>query len=126
MTCPHCGNEHPDGTAFCPETGQSIPAAAPPRAAAPRAPAPLAAAPHVEPKGIGALLQQAFDLYTKQFVPLVITCGIVLIPIALVASALQFALLPGAVPTSRIQRIGERSQARSRELRDLSEKARNG
>ena len=24
MTCPHCGNIHPDGTAFCPETGQPI------------------------------------------------------------------------------------------------------
>lgn len=24
MKCPHCGQEHPDNTKFCPETGQRI------------------------------------------------------------------------------------------------------
>lgn len=44
--CPHCGRQHAEGSAFCPETGRKIVPAAPPFAAPAQAPPVAYAQPH--------------------------------------------------------------------------------
>src|SRR6267142_3714561 len=119
MNCPHCGNRHAPGTLFCPETGKPIPQAG---ATIPEAMTPPAV---IEPKGVAALLTAAFEVYRKHFVPLVLTAGIVLVPIGLISGLLSASIATDAAVTG-MQVRGERLQQHSREMRDLQRKAQSG
>lgn len=119
MKCPHCGNQHAPGTLFCPETGKPI---AQLGATIPEAMTPPGV---VEPKGVAAHLAAAFELYRKHFVPLVLTAGIVLVPIGLIAGLLSSAMTTDAAVTG-MQARGDRMQQHNRELRELQRKVQSG
>ena len=131
MNCPFCPNVHAPGTLFCPETGKPLPQAA---TSAPAGALPGSAVlrpagfpgggQHVEPKGIGDLLSQAFELYKKHFVALVITCGIVLVPLGLVGSL--FGMRGASDPAvADLQARSERVQANARKMESLQKKMAN-
>src|SRR4051812_40735310 len=129
MNCPHCNNVHAAGTLFCPETGKPIPQGGTPAQAGPAPPAMQptgfpGGGQHVEPKGIGDLLTQAFELYTKHFVVLVITCGIVLVPLGLIGG---FIGSRGAADpaVAGLQARAERVQASSKKIQALQKKMAN-
>jgi len=131
MNCPFCANVHAPGTLFCPETGKPIPQVATSApagdVAAPRALRPAGfpgGGQHVEPKGIGELLTQAFELYKKHFVVLVITCGIVLIPLGLVGGLIG---MRGAADpaVADLQARSERVQANAKKMQSIQRKMAN-
>lgn len=133
MSCPYCLNSHTAGTLFCPETGKPIPqASAAPAVEEAQRSGPSALRPsgfgggprHVEPAGIAALLQKAFDLYKKHFVALAITCGIVLIPLGLVGGLIG--LRAAADPAvGEMKDRSDRVQSKSREMQALQKKMAN-
>ena len=130
MTCPHCGNAHAAGTLFCPETGKPIAqeaSPAQPDVGVQQAPGALRTAgfpgggKHVEPKGIGDLLTQAFELYKTHFVVLVLTCGIVLVPLGLIGGLIGMRGR-GDPAVAELQARNERVQAKVKELSALQKK----
>jgi hypothetical protein len=124
MNCPHCANWHAPGTLFCPETGKPIPQAAGlhvDRGAAGGSltPAGFSGTPqHVEPIGIGELLQKAFEVYKTHFLALFITCAIALVPVGLATGFIQYGMLHGGA-MSGMQQTGDRMQQRSKEVEKL-------
>jgi hypothetical protein len=129
MTCPHCGNWHEDGTQFCPQTGKPIaqePSGAPADGPSAMSPSFAGQAASAEPKGVGVLLQEAVELYSKHFVALVITCGIVLIPVGLMAGGLAAVITPSGGEVANLQARSERMQERAKEMRDLQRTMHDG
>ncbi len=101
MTCPHCGSPHPAGTAFCPMTGRPIESGA------------LVAS---SPRGAGALLAEAFQLYRGHAKAFLAAAAIALVPIYLIHAGLAAALLPSRAYTADVEARAERIQRRSEEL----------
>jgi hypothetical protein len=130
MTCPHCATEHPDVTTFCPKTGQPI---TQPRAAGA---APLAALAFPKtgldatPRHVGVLVELALGLYARHFVPLVLTCAVVLLPLGFLGELARRSMAPDEAKVAELRARGERNQQRSRYFAkrsgELREKMRSG
>jgi hypothetical protein len=129
VACPYCPELHPPETTFCPNTGRRMHAVAatqpmtahpegPPRgysaphpgafASAPsasRAPhAPSAADPVTgQGKPVGIILTEAFQLYQKHLVTLLLTCAILIVPVSIAKSAAMALIL---APTAVVEVAG--------------------
>jgi hypothetical protein len=100
MNCPHCGSQHGPGSAFCPMTGRAISSA--PAASGPR--------------GAGAVLGDAFELYRGHAKAFLAAAAIALVPIYVVHAGLAAALLPSRSYTADVDARVARMQRRSEEL----------
>jgi hypothetical protein len=152
--CVHCGQQHPLGTTFCPQTGRPIPAAPaappPPQAGTPYGQPPPSAqqppyaqqpspnwnappgnnfsAPAGSPpaKPIGILLNEAVQMYTKNWVALFLTCAVLFLPIAVARSfATSLILAPTIVATDTLARHSEDLSRRLQENARRSMEAAN-
>ena len=139
--CPHCGQIHPAESRFCPETGQPLAVALDPSTLEPRPPAGVLAAPRTPgsragsvtpaqsaadpatPISIAALLGEAVRLYRQNFVPLVMTCALVLVPLSIIKDGtVALILAPVAAVDGAAQRSAALAQKTADELRrDLAE-----
>src|SRR5438128_4846792 len=101
MTCPHCGSPHPAGSAFCPMTGRPIGSTA-------------MAAP--SPRGAGAVLGDALQLYRGHAKAFLAAAAVALLPVYVVHAGLAAALLPSRAYTADVDARAARMQRRSEEL----------
>jgi hypothetical protein len=100
--CEHCGQSHPAGTPYCPNTGRKLSGPVAP-SDAPRFPLGVVAAGSVPPEapppegspevGVFDLLQQAFGLYRRHARMLLTVAGVIFIPGALAHACARAAIL---------------------------------
>jgi hypothetical protein len=113
VPCPYCGEQHPEGTKFCGETGRPLARSAGPD----DLPSPPSADYRGVDKGVWDLMKEALELYRAHARVFLLTAAVLMVPGSLVRSCALAAILgPMTIDGASAQQAALRLARRTEDL----------